>query len=157
MTKVFERVISALADVSALIIAFIVLAITGEVIMRHVFVRPLSWTVEVTEYLQLYIAFFAAAAVLKEGGHITLDLLSRGPQVGAKRFLRPIGNLLGVVATITMFFFSSITFCQAITAGTTVFKTLDVPRWLILLPLPVGFFLLAAGFLRRLFTFSRKA
>jgi C4-dicarboxylate transporter, DctQ subunit len=157
LAKVFDRLIAALADVSGFFIAFMVLSVCAEVVMRHVFRHPLSWTVEITEYLQLYAAFFAAAVVLKEDGHVSLNIAveSRGPVT--KKCLRCIASTLGATATGVVFYFSTTTTYEALLAGTPVIKTLEFPKWLVLAPLPLGNLLLTIEFLRRLRTPSSKA
>jgi TRAP-type C4-dicarboxylate transport system permease small subunit len=148
MGRAFDRLIAGLADLSGLFIAFILLSMCGEVVMRHFLNRPLSWTVEITEYLQLYIAFFSAALVLKDGGHVSLDLFVRRRKPRTRRVLKVASNLLGAVTTAIVFVFSAQTTYEAFTAGTPILRTLEAPKWLILLPLPLGFLLLTIQFLR---------
>jgi C4-dicarboxylate transporter DctQ subunit len=157
LTKTFDRLIAALADISGLLIAFIVLSVCAEVVMRHFFRHPLSWTVEITEYLQLYAAFFSAALVLKEDGHVSLDILVKSRSPSGKKFLRHVADALGAAGTGTIFCFSTATTYDAFLAGTPVIKALEVPKWLVLAPLSLGCLLLSIQFFRRLFTPSPEA
>jgi C4-dicarboxylate transporter, DctQ subunit len=152
LTKTFDRLIAALADISGLFIAFIVLSVCAEVVMRYAFKYPLSWTVEITGYLQLYVAFFSAAFVLKEEGHVSLDIVIKSASPLARKRLRCVANAAGTVATGVIFCFSAATTYEALLAGTPVIKTLEVPKWLVLAPLSLGCLLLSIEFLRRLFT-----
>lgn len=156
MAKAFDRLIAALADISGLFIAFIVLSVCAEVVMRYVFKHPLSWTVEITEYLLLYTAFFSAAAVLKENGHVSLDIVVKAMSPLTRKCLRCVANALGAAATGVVCCFSTATTYEALLAGTPVIKTLEVPKWLLLAPLSLGCLLLTIEFLRRLFTPSSE-
>ncbi len=155
MGRWFDRLIAFLADLSGLSIAFIAASVCLEVVTRYVFNHPLTWTVEATEYLQVYIAFFAAAAVLKEQGHVKIDLVvnAAGPRMG--KALDTVANLLGVVTTGAIFFFSARVVYQTFTLGTPIIKALEVPKWLVLIPIPVGCLLLTLEFMRRLIRLAR--
>ncbi len=157
MGRLFDRLIGFMADLSGLFIAFIAVSVGLEVVIRHVFHSPLAWTVDVTEYLQLYIAFFAAAAVLREQGHVKLDLVVNNLGPGARKVLDIVANLLGVCTTGAIFLFSSGVVYRAFISGTPVIKALEIPKWLVLIPIPVGCLLLALEFARRLTRPARGA
>jgi TRAP-type C4-dicarboxylate transport system permease small subunit len=155
MGRVFDRLIGFTADLAGLFIAFIVVSVCLEVVTRHVLNDPLSWTVEVTEYLQLYIAFFGAAVVLRDRGHVRLDLIVGKTGLRTRKVLGIVTNLLGVCTVGTIFLFSSRTVYRTFMLGTPVIKALEIPKWLVLIPIPVGCLLLALEFTRRLIRPSR--
>ncbi len=155
MGRLFDRLIAALVELSGWLIAFIALSVCLEVVTRYVFNFPLTWTVDITEYLQLYIAFFAAAAVLQERGHVKLDLVlnAAGPRI--RKTLETLANLLGAVTTGAIFFFSARVVYRTFIMETPVIKALEVPKWLVLIPIPFGCLLLTIEFIRRLIRITR--
>ncbi len=155
MERLFDRLIAFLADLSGLFIAFIAASVCLEVVTRYVFNRPLTWTVDATEYLQLYIAFFAAAAILKERGHVKVDLVVNAAGPRARKALDTIATLFGVVTTGAIFFFSARVVFRTFTLGTPIIKALEVPKWIVLIPIPVGCLLLTFEFMRRLIRLAR--
>lgn len=70
----FVRALGGMAAVSAFSILFIMFSICVEVAMRQVFNKPLMWTVEISEYLQVYITFLGAAWVLKNDSAVNFFL-----------------------------------------------------------------------------------
>lgn len=155
MAQLFDRLIAALADLSGWLISFIALSVCLEVVTRYVFNYPLTWTIDTTEYLQLYIAFFAATAVLQEKGHVNLDLVvnAAGPRI--QKMLEILVNFLGALTAGAVFFFSARVVCRTFILGTPVIKALEVPKWIVLLPIPFGCLLLTIEFMRRLIRLAR--
>jgi C4-dicarboxylate transporter, DctQ subunit len=155
MGRLFNRLIAVLADLSGWLIAFIALSVCLEVVTRYVFNYPLTWTIDTTEYLQIYIAFFAAAAVLQEKGHVKLDLVvnAAGPRI--QKTLETLANFLGAVTAGAVFFFSARVVYRTFIMGTPVIKALEVPKWLVLIPIPFGCLLLTIEFMRRLIRVAR--
>lgn len=127
------------------------LSICCEVIARYFFHRPLAWTVEISEYLQVYIAFFGAAWVLRKKGHVTLDIAVNRFGPAGRKFCRVLTDILGIVVAATLCVFSAIVAREQFLLGIPVIKSLEVPKWLVIAPIPLGMFLVGAEFLFRLF------
>lgn len=139
-----------MASLSALCISFMALSICCEVIARYFFHRPLTWTVEISEYLQVYITFFGAAWVLRKKGHVTLDIAVNRFGPTGKKFCRVLTDILGIVLAATLCVFSTIVAREQFLLGIPVIKSLEVPKWLVIAPIPLGMFLVAAEYLVRL-------
>lgn len=74
-----------MAGISAIFIISMMLSICGEVFMRYLLKKPLMWTVEISEYLQMYVTFLAAAYVLRHDGHVKLEILTGILSPGTKK------------------------------------------------------------------------
>src|SRR5690606_37616650 len=72
------------AGVATFVIA---LFVAYDVIARSVFRMTNSWTTEVSMYLMGYITFVGAAYALKEGSHVSVDLLVEYVRPGLRRML----------------------------------------------------------------------
>lgn len=148
--KILKRVCDIMAGISAIFILFILVAICTEVIMRYFFRHPLMWTIEISEYLLLYVTFLGAPWVLRHDGHVRLETVVNltGPKTRKK--LHFLSNLLGLFAAAVIMFFSGIVVYEQLLLGTPVIKSLEIPKWVILLPIPLGCLLLSLEFIRRL-------
>ena len=104
------------------------------------------WTVEISEYLQIYLVFFSAAWVLREKGHVTLDILVHRLGHAGRAACAIIADILGIVVTVALCIFSGIIVYEQMLLGIPVIKTLEVPKWLVILPIPLGMLLLAIEF-----------
>ncbi len=148
--RVFSKILGAAAILSASCILFMALSICCEVVARYFFHRPLTWTVEISEYLQVYVAFFGAAWVLRKKGHVTLDIAVNRLGPTGKKLCRILTDILGIVVAATLCVFSAIVAREQFLLGIPVIKSLEVPKWLVIAPIPLGMFLVAVEFLVRL-------
>ena len=89
----FDRIIRVLAIIAAFLLAFIMLSVCSDVIMRYFFSKPMHWVIEVTEYCLLWVTFLATAWVLSRDNHVVMDLV-----IGQ---MRPeIRSIMGIITSI---------------------------------------------------------
>ncbi|MDD3845256.1 MAG: TRAP transporter small permease [Syntrophorhabdaceae bacterium] len=148
--RFLSRTLDATAALSAACIAFIALSICCEVIARYFFHRPLRWTVEISEYLQIYLAFLSAAWVLRKKGHVTLDIAVDRFGPGGKRVFRIVTDILGIIVAAALSLFAAIVAAEQFLLGTPVIKSLEVPKWIVIAPISIGMFLVAIEFFVKL-------
>ena len=140
MRRLLTRTLDALAVFSAACIAFIALSISCEVIARYFLHRPLRWTVEISEYLQIYFAFLSAAWVLRKKGHVSL----------ARKTSRVVTDILTVAVAATLCLFAAVVSWEQFLLGTPVIKSLEVPKWIVIAPIALGMLLVTVESLARL-------
>ncbi|MBP7528974.1 MAG: TRAP transporter small permease [Syntrophorhabdaceae bacterium] len=126
------------------------LSIGCEVIARYFFRRPLMWTVEISEYLQIYLAFFSAGWVLRKKGHVSLDIVADRLGPGGKKLCRAITDVLGIFVAAALCIFSAIVTREQFLLGVPVIRSLEIPKWLVIAPISPGMFLVAAEFFVKL-------
>jgi len=143
LRSLLSRILNAAAVFSAACIVFIALSICCEVIARYFFQRPLRWTVEISEYLQIYLAFLSAAWVLRKKGHVTLDIAVGHLGPGGRRAMRFVTNALVFVVAAALSLFAAVVTGEQFLLGTPVIKSLEVPKWIVIAPIPLGMLLVA--------------
>jgi TRAP-type C4-dicarboxylate transport system permease small subunit len=120
-------------------------------VCASVFVRrtpyAIGWAVEASEYILLLITFFATGWVLKNGGHINVDvvlgLLSRRSQEIYQGVLYSIVTVLCLVFTIV----GLSTAWESYLSGTLQVKVYSFPKWILIMLIPLGgFFLFVESF-----------
>ena len=152
----FTKLLSALAAFSAACILFVTLSICYEVLGRYFFGRPLMWTVEISEYLQIYFVFLSAAWVLRQRGHVTLDIVVGLLGPASRKACTVASDVLGIIVTLVLSVFSGIMTYEQMVLGIPVIKALEVPKWMVIMPIPLGMALLAVEFAIKLFTDIRQ-
>jgi TRAP-type C4-dicarboxylate transport system permease small subunit len=155
----YGRMLSGLALAGCAVLFLMMLVICVDVLLRNVRLVPgvhgLSWANEVTEYALYFITVLTAPWLLRQGQHIRVDVLLRVLPRGLAWCSEWIADLIalaccaviawyGVAATL-----SSYALYKAGTGGIVV-KTLSVPEWWLLAPLPAAFVLLAVEVLFRM-------
>ena len=154
LARLFERALIALASVAAGIVIYIVLTIDYEVVMRYFFRRPTTWVIDFTEYALLYIVFLASAWVLREEGHVRIDLLLVVLSPKVQRLLNAITSVIAAVACCLLFVFSLWVTWDAFKGGEILWKATIVPKWPVYIIMPIGSLLLTVQFLIRAWRYA---
>lgn len=93
--KSFERALRALALASGFILMFVMVYTVTDVMMRYVFNRPFSGSVEVTEFSMSLIIFLALPYTGWVGAHISVDLFEKYLDRPSLRYLPAILSFIG--------------------------------------------------------------
>ncbi len=150
MGRIIDRIEEGMAVFLGAAIVFVAGTVSTEVILRQFFHYPLMWTVEISEYLQVYGTFLAAAWVLRVDGHARLESVTNLMNPSLRQYCFVITNLLGLLASALLAWFSAQVTWEAFLRATPVIKSLEFPKWLVLAPIPGGSLFLALEFARRL-------
>ncbi|MCW5770494.1 MAG: TRAP transporter small permease [Rhodospirillaceae bacterium] len=111
----------------------------------------LPWTTEVSEYALYGMTFLGAPWVLREGGHIFIDIVLQRLGPGTRAIVTRITALIGVAICAVLLGYGIVVLTQAVREGTQIVQALTVREWWILAPVPVSALLLMLVFLRWLF------
>lgn len=137
----------ALAILTKIMLGLIVLLVVGDVAMRNL-ARPIAWAASLTEYLLIYVAFLPAPALVRMKGHVCADFLRTALPASAQRPIEKVVYLLCIGLSV---FLGSLAFqamMESLRTGSYDVRTFDMPKWVIFLPMAVGFWLSAIEFLR---------
>ena len=144
------KLLNLLGAISGLLFAGIAVGVTLDVLLRNVGISSFSWVIEVAEYA-LYIAtFFAAPWVLRNSGHIKVDLLTSSLPQPLANILDVVADLAGLVICTVLFWAGYTVTAEAAHLGSMIMKELVVVEWYLLLLIPVSFFLMAVEFCLRI-------
>ena len=75
LNRVYNGIIGAGALLAGLLLIFLMISVTLDVVLRYFFGRPTSWVVETAGYSLLFIPFLVAAWVQRGEDHVTMDLV----------------------------------------------------------------------------------
>ena len=148
---------NALAALGAAIFAFITLAICAEVLLRYGFNRPITWVVEISEYALLWITFLGASWVLRQGGHVRVDILLHFLSPAALRICGLLSSASGVLISLVLIVFGSNVTWMVMARGSFKPTGIDVPTWLVVIVIPIGGLLLFFRFLLMFREYYRRA
>lgn len=145
-SRVVDRVISILRIISIMTVGTMAVLLVYEVIMRYVFNKPPLWVLDVVQLVQVTLAFTAAAPILKEGGHINMEILPSLLGRAARRRLEFMSNIICAVGSFWVVTLSWRTFTQSYRIAESSYGiTLPIYPWKFLVPF--CFFMLGIQFL----------
>ena len=144
------RIETALAAVSCFVIVVIFVLVIIDVSVRSLGFTPPGFTIAVTEYGLLYYSILAAPFILRRRGHVAVEaFVSVMPPV-VRWLLAKFVYLVCFVVSLMVCYLSAHLVVMAIITGDIDVRGIDIPYWLLYLPLPIGFLFVALEFLRYL-------
>ena len=150
MIEAFDRKLGtvevALSWVACAIIPCMFTMITIDVLIRTSGVTPPLWTSSVVEYGLLYLAMCSAPWLARERGHVAIEALVSVMAPAVRQPLAKMVYLVCAVAAIMFAWFSLELFWEAWVSGEEDVRGVDMPYWLLFIPMPIAFFLLGLEF-----------
>lgn len=138
------------AYVSAAIMAGIMLLITAEVCARLFFNYSIPIVLDVGGYSLFIVTFLAAAWVLREGGHVVVDMLVGGIKGRPRLVIDNAVLIIGAGLSAFLAYQSGIYTATCWVRGDVIGYPLMIPRGPLLMVLPVGWSFLALEFLMKI-------
>jgi len=156
------RLLDALAIAACAVVFLMTLMICADVLLRNVRLIPgvqgLAWSNEVSEWMLYLVTMLAAPWLLRRGQHIRVDIVLRAIPRTTGWYCEWIADTLGLGCCVAMAYYGSRAVLASFSGGSLSIKTLVMPEWWVLAPLPVAFFMLAVEMafrMRRLYLGER--
>jgi TRAP-type C4-dicarboxylate transport system permease small subunit len=145
---IFDRILDLLAALAGLILVFIVGAVCYSIGLRYLFTQTTIWITQTTEYALLWIVFLSTGWLLREGGHITTDILTFQLPPRTKRGLEGIMFVVGGLTCALLVYLGLVHSWDCITHQVTDVRAVTVPKTAVFFVIPLGSLLLTIQFLR---------
>ncbi|MCD6042934.1 MAG: transporter small permease [Burkholderiales bacterium] len=145
-----DLLIDALALVAGALLCALVAIILVDVAARYLRWFSLAWGLEASEYMLYAITFLGAPWVLRERGHIAIELVVEHLPARARAAARLAADLLGAAVCAALLFFACRVLWRSYESGTMVHKSFVFPEWLVYAGMPPIFLILLVLYLRSL-------
>ena len=150
----FGVVIEALATLAGLLLFAMMVVICGDVLLRNLALPGLpagiAWSNEISELLLYLLTMLAAPWLLREGRHIRVDIVLRVLPLRWAYACEWIADALGFGCCLWMVAYGAKATWQSLVNGSLSIKTLVMPEWWFMAPLPACFALLSVEFVFRM-------
>jgi len=144
----FDKVLDVMAALAGAILVFITAAVCYTIFMRFLFNQTTIWIMPMTEYALLWIVFLGTTWLLREGGHITTDVIYVHLNEKTKHTLDFIMSVIGGLACAMMVYLGIVHMWDCIIHGVTDVRAVTVPKSAIFIIIPIGSILLTIQFFR---------
>jgi C4-dicarboxylate transporter DctQ subunit len=118
-------------------LAFAATLLFANVVLRYVFLAPISWAEELSLYLIVWIVFVGGSVAVRTRGHIAIDLLPLMLSRLARQRLVFLISLLMMIFFAVFFYYSALHTLRVRSIG-QVTPLMAAPMWLTYLAMPVG-------------------
>lgn len=142
--------VDALAVLAGALLCALVLLVCADVTSRTFHLVPMPWAPDFSEYALYGITFLGAPWVLREEGHIAIEIVVERLAPAARRTARRAVELLGALVCAVLFYYACRQLGRSYAAHNLVYETFAFPEWWqYVLPPPI-FALLFALYVRQL-------
>lgn len=117
------------------------------VVARFLFSSSFIWAEELSRYFAVWLTFVGASILVREGGHISVDLLRRALPPGWARWLVLVISAVGLVTMVYLFILGWELAWSTYQSG-QIAPTMPIRVGFLYFAVPVGAFLMGRNFFR---------
>jgi TRAP-type C4-dicarboxylate transport system permease small subunit len=150
----YRRLLELLAIVAGLMLAAMAFAIVLDVVVRNLGLQPPAHTLTLTEYGLLYLTMLAAPWLVREKGHVHIEVVTAALPPRARFWLTRAVYALCVLTCAVIFWFSLKVTIAHYQRSVIDVRSFDMPRWLLTASIPLSFGLMTIEFGRFLLGFD---
>lgn len=146
----YNSLIYGMRHAAGVLVFCVFVLIVTDVFVRILGVQPWGYSVMVVEYALLWFAMLAAPYLVRIKGHVFIDALTTLLSPVVRNILAKFAYLICIVSSLIFTWYSLQVLITAIADGTLDVRAEDIPLWVLIVPMPFSFTLVAIEFSRYL-------
>lgn len=154
IVNAYNKLITGLAVVGGLLLALIFVGIILDVTLRTIGLNSLQWYSAVAEYSLFFCTMFGAPYLVRHKGHVVVESLRLAMSPFVRKVLAKVVYAVCILLSLLFVYYGLLETIDAINTGEQDLRSIDMPKWLLMVPFPLGFSLVAIEFARYLFGFD---
>ena len=148
MTRLYDRLVDALAVAAGALLVWLMVAVVASVAMRNAGLQPFAWLFVSTEYGLLYLTMLGAPWLVRVRGHVHIELLTASLPASARAVVsRAVAALCVAVCALLAWKGAELALTNVERRDFDV-RAYFYPRWLLTATFPLSFGLMAVEFAR---------
>lgn len=144
------------AYISAIFLIIMWVVVTIATIGRYFFNKPLAWNVEFSEYTLLLVTFLSAAWILKNDGHVRLEIIISKLHSSKRIILDIISLILILIISIVLLIYGIKVSYNYYLSGILTEGMILIPRFIIIMIIPLSSILLIIQALKMIFKIEKN-
>ena len=154
ITNAYNRLIFGLAVIGGVLLAVIFVGIICDVTIRTLGFNSLQWYSAVAEYSLFFCTMFGAPYLVRHKGHVVVESLRLAMPPKLRKIIEKIVYIACILLSLLFVYYGALETIEAIKTGEQDLRSVDMPKWLLMAPFPIGFSLVAIEFSRYLLGFD---
>jgi TRAP-type C4-dicarboxylate transport system permease small subunit len=142
----YGRLLDAMLGAAGVLLLVMTVMIGADVFLRNVGAGGIPPSNELSEDSLYLITLLAAPGLLRQGQHIRVDILLRALPLRIGWLMEWIGDIVGLGCCLVFVWYGTGVAVASFADGSVSIKTLVLPEWWLLAPMPVAFALVAIEF-----------
>lgn len=124
---IFDRLLDAASVAAAIVLLFIMLATSFDVVTRYAWGFSLEWLLNVSEVLLVLTCFLLTAWVLRRNGHVRMELVIAKLKPRIRYLVNGITSILMIIICLTLIWFSATLSLSHYQLGIKQFEVVEIP------------------------------
>lgn len=150
LTRGYDALIHGMAWLAGALLVLMFVAIVADVVLRNLGWQSSAHLFTFTEYALLMVPCFGAPWLVRERGHVFVEIgLSALPDAARRKAVVGIGLLCILICLVLAWYGAEVTL-RNFQKNDIDMRSFDTPRWLLVMCIPLGFFFMATEFARHL-------
>jgi len=150
ISKAYNRLIIGLAILVGMMLALIFVGIVADVVIRTVGYNSIQWYSAIAEYCLLFSTMFGAPWLVRLKGHVVVESLTMVMPPMLRMIVAKMVYLLCITLSLLFVYYGWIEMTAAFAGNELDLRSINMPKWLLFVPFPLGFSLVAIEFGRYL-------
>lgn len=151
LIRIYTALLYAMAAVAGAGLVWLMIAVVVSVAMRNAGLQPFAWLFTSTEYGLLYITMLGAPWLVREKGHVHIELVTAALPGLARRFVSRAVALLCVAVCVVLAWKGAELFLTNIERNDFDVRAYYFPRWILTAAFPLSFGVMGIEFARFVF------
>lgn len=150
LARAYDALIHGLAWVAGALLALMFFAIVVDVVLRNLGFQSSAHLFSFTEYALLMVPCFGAPWLVRERGHVFVEIgLNALPQGLRRHWVVGVGLVCIAICLVLAWYGGEVTLRNYMKNDIDM-RSFDMPRWLLVVCIPLSFFFMATEFARHL-------
>jgi len=146
LLRAYRFLIDAMAFVAGATLVWLMVSVVISVGMRNAGIQPFAWLFTSAEYGLLYLTMLGAPWLVRERGHVHIELLTSALPKGPQRIVSRGVAVLCVLVCVVLAWKGTELFLTNIERNDFDVRAYFYPRWLLTITFPISFGLMAVEF-----------
>ncbi len=150
LSRWYGRLLDAMMTAAGILLLFMTVMIGADVFLRNIDAGGIAPSNELSEDILYLITLLAAPGLLRRGRHIRVDIVLQVLPQRVGWLLEWVGDVVGLICCLIFVWYGADVAAASFFDGSVSIKTLVLPEWWLLAPMPAAFALLALEFVFRM-------
>ncbi|THH36119.1 TRAP transporter small permease [Aliishimia ponticola] len=148
LAKFYKFMLNGMAILSGLMLVWLLISVTTSVVMRNLGLQPFAWLFTSAEYGLLYMTMLGAPWLVREKGHVHIELITAALPETPRRLLSRAVAVACVLVCAVLAWKGAELVLTNIERGDFDTRAYYFPRWLLTITFPLSFGFMAVEFSR---------
>lgn len=149
LDRIYNRCIDYLFHLAEVLVIILMLVVVADVTIRYTMRGAISWGFEFTEYSLVYMTFLGTAWLLRNNGHVKMDVFHNVLRPVPKAYLSFVACVILVITCALLLWYGASSTIDNIQNNVMSVKYYSVPKFIFIIIIPISSFLLLIQALKK--------